>query len=167
MNADCSISWKKAYTDLSGFNQVAALPQGFVTASMETLEDNTQSCVVVAYDSSGNEIWRKNLGGSNITDIKDVAAVPDGIIACGIENNWENGTKGGNDCVIYKLSPDGTDLISRQTFGGSSEDFLLSITPFNEGYIAAGYANESSFRSWDFSEISAHNDDRWCPPQRG
>jgi hypothetical protein len=155
MNADCSISWKKAYTDLSGFNQVAALPQGFVTASMETLEDNTQSCVVVAYDSSGNEIWRKNLGGSNITDIKDVAAVPDGIIACGIENNWENGTKGGNDCVIYKLSPDGTDLISRQTFGGSSEDFLLSITPFNEGYIAAGYANESSFRSWDFSEISA------------
>ncbi len=115
------------------------------------------------YDSSGNQIWIKQLGSSK-SDVLDTA-IPDaagGVIVGGsTEGSLGGPNKGGNDAWFARYDNAGNQLWIRQ-HGTSTNDFANCAAPDGSGGVyIAGHAlrtlNEDTYDAWLAHHDSAGN----------
>lgn len=95
----------------------------------------------VRLDSSGNLIWEKSLGGSEIDNAYAVTKAIDGgyIIAGDTRSNDGDVSnfRGSADVWLVKLSDNG-NIIWEKTLGGSNFDTARAIATGPNGYVIAG-----------------------------
>ncbi len=126
----------------------------------ETLTSNgSGDGLIIKYSSSGEVEWAKNIGGSHDDYIYSVAETSDGgVIAGGLLNGMvriqagkqELKGNGENDALIIKYNEEG-EVEWAKSFGGSSDDEILSVTETNDGKVVAGGYFES-----DTIEVDGH-----------
>lgn len=109
---------------------------------------------VVKISGSGDLVWEKNYGGSEIDEAHAIISSSDGNYLIVGETRSNDGdiafNNGAADVWVIKIS-DNSDLIWEKTYGGSSFDVGRAITKLqNGGYIIAG-----SSRSAD-GDVSAN-----------
>jgi uncharacterized delta-60 repeat protein len=99
-------------------------------------EAGSYDVFIVKLNSSGNIEWSKTIGGSNNDYINSISQTPDGgYIAGGSTQSYGAGL---TDGFIIKLNSSGNIEWSK-TIGGSSDDYISSISKTSDGgYIAGG-----------------------------
>lgn len=101
---------------------------------------------IVLTDASGNKLWDRRFGGTNIDELTVIVPASDGNFllggysASGAIGDKSQPSKGGYDYWIVKIDPEGNKLWDR-CFGGPSYDFLYDIQPTTDGgYLLAGHS---------------------------
>lgn len=113
----------------------------------------------IKLSSSGDLIWEKSFGGSEIDEAKAIAATNDGnflIVGDTRSNDTDVSTNSGAaDVWIIKINPEG-ELLWEKTFGGSSFDSVQAIhkTQNNE-FIVAGNSRSTD---GDLTKNNGQND---------
>lgn len=109
-------------------------------------------------DSSGNLIWQKTYGGSNIDIGTGIIQIPGGGFLLAGYTSSNNGDVSGNhgnfDAWILKIDPSG-NIIWQKTIGGSQVDLCYTIQLLQDGnYIFGGgtYSNDG--------DVSGHHGDQ-------
>jgi hypothetical protein len=97
---------------------------------------------LIKISSSGNLIWEKSFGGSNIDEARAITATHDGnFIVVGDTRSSDldvSKNNGAADVWIVKFSPDG-NLIWEKTIGGTSFDVARAVSKTKDnGFIIAG-----------------------------
>jgi hypothetical protein len=111
--------------------------------------------IIVKYDNTGNVIWKKHFGGSNVDAYTSVTAVADGIIAVGYSANasfnsgdWTGVSgNGGDEAIVVKYDNAG-NIVWQNNFGGSNDERFNSITTVSDGIIAVGYSYVNGTGDW-------------------
>lgn len=128
---------------------------------------------VVKISKSGNLLWEKSFGGSEIDEAWGVLASNDGnfIIVGDTRSNDKDVTNnnGAADAFVIKITPNG-DLIWKTLFGGTSFDTARSISKSNDGgFLISGSSrssdgdvlkNNGQNDAWVF-KISSNGDLEW------
>ena len=114
---------------------------------------------VVAIDATGNLIWEKSLGGSEIDGANAVLENAEGNIVVFGNSFSSDGNrsfpKGSSDFWIATLSPSGA-LLSEHSFGGSSFDLGRGLSSGSDGVLwLAGYSRSND---GDVSSNKGEND---------
>ncbi|GAB3326911.1 hypothetical protein GCM10027299_26670 [Larkinella ripae] len=103
---------------------------------------------VVRYDANHNKQWDKNFGGVSNEELTAITATADGGFLLGGASNSPSaeGLKtgehyGGFDYWIVKIKANG-DYQWDQSYGGTSNDYLTTITALSDGtgYLVGGYS---------------------------
>jgi len=116
---------------------------------------------ILRIDGSGNIIWQKSFGGSEVDKISSIIQTSDGgFIAVGSTNSNGgdvSGNHGGNDYWIVKISSEG-ELQWQKCAGGSDDDYGQSIVQISDGsFTCIGYSlsndgdvtgNHGTFDCW-------------------
>lgn len=102
---------------------------------------------VLKISSSGELIWEKSFGGSEIDEARDITITENGdFLIVGDSRSVDTDVlynNGAADIWIIKINPDG-ELIWERTYGGSSFDGVQSIQKtMNNDYIIAGNSRSS------------------------
>lgn len=103
---------------------------------------------VVKLSNTGDLIWEKSYGGSEIDEAWGIVATNDGnfIIVGDTRSNDKDVTinKGAADLFVLKITPDG-DVVWRKSFGGSSFDTARSISKTSDdGFLISGSSRSSN-----------------------
>ena len=114
---------------------------------------------VVTIDATGNLIWEKSLGGSEIDGANAVLENAEGNIVVFGNSFSSDGNrsfpKGSSDFWIATLSPSGA-LLSEHSFGGSSFDLGRGLSSGSDGVLwLAGYSRSND---GDVSSNKGEND---------
>ena len=113
----------------------------------ETLTNNngftySYDCLIIKYNSEGKVEWADSFGGSDDDYILSVAPTSDrGILVGGrfgsstiqVENETLT-SNGDSDCLIIKYNSSG-EVEWADSFGGSDDDYILSVAPTSDGGI--------------------------------
>jgi hypothetical protein len=96
---------------------------------------------VVSISSSGNLIWEKNFGGTQIDEAHDIIITTDNNFLI-VGNTRSDDTdvsvnNGDSDVWMIKINENG-DLLWEKTIGGASFDTASSISKSNMGYLISG-----------------------------
>lgn len=102
---------------------------------------------VVKLSNTGDLIWEKSFGGSEIDEAWGIVATNDGnfIIVGDTRSNDKDVTinKGAADIFVLKITPDG-DVVWRKSFGGTSFDTARSISKTSDdGFLISGSSRSS------------------------
>lgn len=102
---------------------------------------------IVKISNTGDLIWEKSFGGSEIDEAYGIAKTDDGnymVVGNVRSNNIDvSQSSGAADLWVVKISPTG-DLISEKTIGGSSFDVGRSIKKTQDnGFIISGSSRSS------------------------
>ncbi len=97
---------------------------------------------IMKLDITGNLVWEKSLGGSNVDRASDIQQTSDGgFIVAGwtYSNDGDvSGNHGSGDCWIVKLDIPG-NIVWQKSLGGINVDAARSVQQTNDGgYIVAG-----------------------------
>ena len=103
---------------------------------------------VLKISSSGDLIWEKSFGGSEIDEARDITITENGdFLIVGDSRSVDTDVlynNGAADIWIIKINADG-ELIWERTYGGTSFDGVQSIQKtLNNGYIVAGNSRSSN-----------------------
>lgn len=141
---------------------------GFIIAGGSDSDDTDISSNIGTYDfwvirisSSGDLIWEKSFGGTQIDEARALVKTNDGnfIIAGDTRSNDNHvsNNKGAADLWLIKITPNG-DLIWEKTIGGTSFDVSRAmVTSQNNGFILSG-----SSRSNDIDvAVNKGQNDAW------
>jgi len=141
---------------------------GFIIVGSSDSDDTDISNNIGTYDfwilkisASGNLIWEKSFGGSQIDEARAIVKTDDGnyIIAGDTRSNDNDisNNKGAADLWLIKITPEG-NLLWEKTIGGSNFDVARSIVKSqNNGFILAG-----SSRSNDINvSLNKGQNDAW------
>lgn len=115
-------------------------------------------------DTSGNMIWQKTIGGSQIDYLRTVREKPDGsLLVTGYSNSGISGDKtdesnGGYD-MWFLLLDSGGEIAGQNTIGGSADESTGYSIILDDGYIFA--VTTRSNISGDKSENSNGVEDFW------
>ena len=104
--------------------------------------------LIIKYNSSGEVEWVKSYGGSYDDRIQSVASTSDGgyiaggyfqssTIQVGNETLTNNGFTYSYDCLIIKYNSEGK-VEWADSFGGSDDDYILSVAPTSDRGILVG-----------------------------
>lgn len=117
---------------------------------------------VVHVSATGDKLWTKSFGGSEIDQGFGITNDADGNYIMVGDTRSTNGdvtTSNGNaDAWVIKFNPNG-DLIWQKTFGGAAFDSAKSITPLQNGDFAIagntrsnidGFVNKGQNDAWVF-----------------
>lgn len=152
-----NILWQKCYGG-SSYEDAHALLQlndgGYIFTGHTLSNDGDVSGLhstgledgwVVRTDSSGNILWQRCLGGTNIDFIKGLCPGDNGSFILTGHTNSNDGDISGNhgdyDCWIIKLDSSGNTLWSK-VYGGTTGDYPTYVTPDTAGgYVVGAYSN--------------------------
>jgi hypothetical protein len=126
---------------------------------------------IVKLDASGNVEWDKTIGGSDYDAFPKIKVINDGYYICGDSTSNISGEKtedaiGEDDYWLLKLDNSG-NILWQKTIGGSSTDFIESISEtIDGGCILGGTSNsnisgsktENSFGSNDYWVVKIESD---------
>ena len=158
LNASGTKEWSKYYggnfTDTpNGIIQTE--DNGFIIVGSSDSNDTDISSNIGTYDfwvlkisPSGNLIWEKSFGGTQIDEARAIVATNDGnyLIAGDTRSNDIDisNNKGAADLWIIKISPEG-NLLWEKTIGGTNFDVARSILKSqNNGFIIAGSSRSNN-----------------------
>jgi len=120
---------------------------------------------VAIYAQDPNILWQRTIGGSGSDKLWSIIQTSDGgFFAGGNSDSNTSGEKnedsrGGDDYWVLRLDSDG-NILWQRTFGGSGDDYLLSVQQtIDEGFILGG--NSNSNISGDKNENSQGDLDYW------
>ena len=114
---------------------------------------------VIKISATGELIWEKSYGGSQIDEARSIAATNDGnyIIVGDTRSNDLDVSQnfGGADVWVIKISPIG-EIIWEKSFGGSSFDISRSIkTTQDNGFLISGSSRSAN---GDLTKNQGQND---------
>ncbi|WP_422106447.1 hypothetical protein [Winogradskyella sp.] len=114
---------------------------------------------VIRITSTGDLVWEKSFGGSQIDEARAIVGTADGnFMITGDTRSTDNDiseNKGAADLWLVKMSPDG-NLIWEKTIGGTNFDVARSIVKSqNNGFILSGSSRSSDM---DVAENKGQND---------
>lgn len=148
------------FSGSSGNGDVTPINHGTSNMSFESYD-----YWVVKLNSSGNIVWNKLLGGSNIDVAYSIQQTTDGgYIIAGIATSSLNGdvsytNHGLEDYWIVKLDATG-NIIWNKLYGGNNSEYAYSVRQTPDGlYIIAGYSNSSV--NGDVTPINHGTYDYW------
>jgi len=100
-------------------------------------------------NSSGNKIWFKHYGGTQVDGALSIQQTSDGgYIVAGDTSSF---TYGGTDIAIYKLNSSGNKVWFKH-YGGTGNDYAMSIQQTSDGgYVVAGYGTSYTNGNTDFT----------------
>jgi hypothetical protein len=139
---------------------------GYIVVGSSDSEDTDISSNIGTYDfwvikisESGNLVWEKSFGGSQIDEARAIVKTNDGnYIIAGDTRSSDNDisqNKGAADLWLIKISTSG-NLIWERTIGGSSFDVARAIKKSqNNGFLLSGSSRSSDM---DVSENKGQND---------
>ena len=139
---------------------------GYIVVGSSDSEDTDISSNIGTYDfwvikisESGDLVWEKSFGGSQIDEARAIVKTNDGnYIIAGDTRSSDNDVsqnKGAADLWFIKISPSG-NLIWERTIGGSSFDVARAIKKSqNNGFLLSGSSRSSDM---DVSENKGQND---------
>ncbi|WP_299521497.1 hypothetical protein [Winogradskyella sp.] len=139
---------------------------GFIIAGGSDSDDTDISSNIGTYDfwvirisSTGDLVWEKSFGGTQIDEARAIVQTDDGnFIVAGDTRSSDNdisNNKGAADLWLLKISPDG-NLIWEKTIGGSNFDVARAIIKSqNNGFVLAGSSRSSDI---DVAENKGQND---------
>jgi hypothetical protein len=93
--------------------------------------------LITKYDTNGNLIWQKGLGGSGIDSPTDVVYLNGYLYVCGYQLSQGQGN---SEALIVKYDTNG-NLLWQRGLGGSNDDQFYRITTDGTSIYAAGYQN--------------------------
>ena len=105
--------------------------------------------LLINFDNQGNEIWKKDFGGSENEEISDIVATGDGYLTAGSSDS--QGTKGRWDFWVLKCDNKGNKIWSKHYGGGDTDKAHCIIATKDKHYILAGYTysyGEGSLDGW-------------------
>ena len=148
LSSNGTVEWSNNYggtaTDIA-YSIIATSDGGYVLAG-ETWSFVTGTAgvdadiVVYKIDSSGQVLWQKNFGGTEIDKGYNIKETSDnGFILVGETRSFVTGTVGlDTDIVVYKLTSDGTKQW-RKNFGGTEPETGYDVQQtIDGGYILTG-----------------------------
>lgn len=132
-----------ALVDSSGNLYIGGNSQG---AFVGTNVDGNSDMFLIKFDSSGTELWRRQINNSGLENVREMVFDNSGNLwLCGYATQAFDGnaTFGNNDMILTKYQSDGTRLFSRQ-FGTAFSDSCEAITKDGSGnlYIAGNTAGD-------------------------
>jgi hypothetical protein len=111
-----------------------------VAGSTTSFGAGAKDVLVVKFNSEGNRVWAKALGGTGYDEARAVVVLPDGSIV--IAGATENAGAGGTNVLLSKFSSTGTHLWSR-VWGRSGDDGAYALIRMSDGRLAVtGYSQE-------------------------
>ena len=153
LNDTGSIQWEKSLGG-SGDDIAHVIRQtsdgGYIVAGVSnstngevTGNHGLGDCWVVKLNDTGAVQWQKSFGGSNEDEGWSVQQTSDGGYIVGSRSKSNNGDVSGNhggyDYWVVKINDTGA-IQWQKSFGGSGDDYLMSIKQIsNGGYIVAGW----------------------------
>jgi len=168
LDAQGDLQWSKyfggSFTD-TPYNMIKTA-SGFLIAGSSDSNDVDISSSNGQYDfwvihisDTGDLIWEKSYGGSQIDEARAITASGDGnfIIVGDTRSSDVNvsSNNGGADLWITKINPDG-DLLWEKTLGGSSFDVGRSVFKTEDnGFLIAGSSRSAD---GDVNENQGQND---------
>ncbi|MDR3273636.1 MAG: T9SS C-terminal target domain-containing protein [Flavobacteriaceae bacterium] len=158
LNPSGEIDWQKCLGG-SSYDSVSSILQtsdgGYIVAGYTLSNDgdvsgnhgNGGDGWVVKLDASGNLLWKKCLGGSDLDGFYEIQQTSDGgyIVAGSTKSNDGNvsGNHGNSDGWVVRLDASG-NLLWQKCLGGSGEDSVSSIQQTSDGgYIVAGHTESN------------------------
>jgi len=104
--------------------------------------------VMARFDSDGNKIWMKNIGGTKMENINKVNLTKDGNLILAAESNSLSGDliggRGYGDMVIAKYDVNGNQLWHK-SYGGSKNDYFENVIETSDGgFIGVGYSESTT-----------------------
>jgi len=111
---------------------------------------------VMKLDSSGNEVWKKNIGGFS-SDLGHDIALDDlgNVYLIGYQ---DSNTYGGKDYGVIKLDTNG-NLLWQKKIGGTTQDFSISIAvDSSRNVYLNGYQDSDSYGSNDYGVVKLDTD---------
>tara|TARA_Y100000589_G_scaffold332205_1_gene390229 strand:- start:5389 stop:6639 length:1251 start_codon:yes stop_codon:yes gene_type:complete len=153
------------FTD-TPYGAVQTDDNGFIIAGSSDSEDTDISGNIGTYDfwiikisESGDLVWEKSFGGSQIDEARAIIKTDDGnYIVAGDTRSSDNDisqNKGAADLWLIKISPTG-NLIWEKTLGGSSFDVARAIKKTQDNSFLLSGSSRSS--DMDVSENKGQND---------
>jgi hypothetical protein len=171
VNASGDIMWQKAMGgegDDNGFLLTISPGGGYVMSGYTASYHGDVSgyhggydAWIVKFDNSGNMIWQKALGGSELDYAYTLITTPDGGSLVGAftgSNDGDvSGNHGGFDAWLVKINREGV-ITGQKLLGGTGHDNIVVLQSlWGGGYIAAGNTT-----SMDGDVIGNHGGvDRW------
>ncbi len=143
-NSAGGLLWSKTLAD-TGTQELEAIVQttdgGFAAVGVDySPTTNYYDMLVVRYDTAGNTLWTKHLGGASFELGNSIQQTPDGgFIITGISYSY--GLADG-DYILYKLDANGnTQWYKNYTTAGLQEPHYVQLTR-DGGYIMVGDADD-------------------------
>ena len=145
-----------SYDYMDTFHSVTQLMDGGILAvgksantngNLTGLNKGGQDGIVVKYDSFGNIVWNKNIGGTLDDACFGVNTTPDGGFVMACETRSTNGdftsSNGNNDGALVKCNSSGNVLWS-MNFGGSQGEWFVSIATISNGeFVVVGTSHST------------------------
>lgn len=145
LNPVGEIEWQKCYggsEEDGGQIIIQAIDGGYVVCgyTYSTDGDITEhngflDIWVIKISETGDIEWQKCYGGTGYETPGSVVAVDDGYVVTGAATSNDGMVSGNNgmaDTWVFKIDTTG-NLIWQHCFGGSSDDYAISISPVGEG----------------------------------
>lgn len=138
-----------------------------VVGSTSSFGDLSTDLLLVRIDSSGNVMWSKAKGGSNVDRGMEIIHTSDGNLAMvGFTNSYGSG---GYDVYFLKTNYDGNTLLWK-TFGGTDWDLAYSLTETSDGGFVIGgetYSSGAGANDAFLLKIDALGDSVWSQTYGG
>ena len=129
--------WNKTFGDGGGLGRdwVECVQQtsdgGYILGgSTNTYGAGSYDWWLIKTDSSGNELWNKTYGGSNLDGMQRAYQTTDGGYIL-VGNTYSYGA-GGGDIWLIKTDGNGNELWNR-TYGGTNDEYPYSVQETNDG----------------------------------
>jgi len=163
-----NIKWEKTYGGSSYDMLYSTIPTsdgGYLLGGMTLSNDGdvqsgnhgNEDYWVVKRNSTGTIEWEQTYGGSGRDELYTTTPTSDGGYLLGgytfsNDGDIQSGNHGGNDYWVVKINSAGT-IEWEQTYGGSSQEELNTITPTSDsGYLLGGYtsSNDGDIQSGNY-----------------
>jgi gliding motility-associated-like protein len=121
---------------------------------------------IIKTDSSGNIMWQKTFGGSNIDWVQSMVKTPDGgyLLAgsshSNISGDKTQNSRGGGDYWVLKIDSLGA-IVWQKTIGGNNGDYAKSIIATSDGNYLIGGDSFSTISGEKTENKINNSDDAW------
>ncbi|SHE27817.1 MULTISPECIES: Ig-like domain-containing protein [Caloramator] len=153
------IIWEKTFggSKWDKFFSVIGVSDGYIVSGYSGSKDNDlknikikggDDGILVKYNSNGQVMWIKNIGGSGDETIQSICNFNNGFIGVGYTTSADGDfyglkNKGLTDAFIFRFDLNG-NILWKNTFGGTGKDVFNSVMYEQDfGIVAVGYSQSN------------------------